>query len=407
MCGKVPRRGCWPYIRPGWPLERARKPSNPAISRHQWQGFLVYGRRPGILQAYHSATGAVLLAEDRRENPGAGAHVAVFAASLDSWADPPAVHPQPSRPGEADEQCRATAASSQSRLNQEVLLRTTSVVVILLLSLACSTAAAPTPVSTPAPALEPTPVPIAAPMPTPTPTAMSVSPVTPSPPPIAASPTDRGLTITPENRCSPYDPDDYRYSQSVEPRIVASMGGTVYGPYTGRVFSSTRETDIEHIVARSEAHDSGLCEANPETRNRFASDPLNLTLAAPSVNRHQKSSKDVAEWLPDLNECWFVDRVVQVKRKYGLTVDRAEATAIESVLAECASVEMVMSVRASPPVVKPTQPQSSGAGYASCDEARAAGESRVQGSKGTGRGFPKSMVPSARDGDGDGVVCER
>jgi hypothetical protein len=29
---------------------------------------------------------------------------------------------------------------------------------------------------------------------------MSVSPVTPSPPPIAASPTDHGLTITPENR---------------------------------------------------------------------------------------------------------------------------------------------------------------------------------------------------------------
>ena len=185
------------------------------------------------------------------------------------------------------------------------------------------------------------------------------------------------------------------------------MGGTVYGPYTGRVFNSTRETDIEHIVARSEAHDSGLCAANSETRNRFASDLLNLTLAAPSVNRHQKSSKDVAEWLPDLNECWFVDRVVQVKRKYGLTIDRAEATAIKSVLAECTSVEMVMSVRASPPVARPTQPQIPGAGYASCDEARAAGESRVQGSKGTGRGFPKSMVPSARDSDGDGVVCER
>ena len=45
--------------------------------------------------------------------------------------------------------------------------------------------------------------------------------------------------------------------------------------------------------------------------------------------------------------------------------------------------------------------------YASCDAAQAAGEPRVQGSKGNGRGFPKWMVPSARDGDGDGVVCER
>ena len=43
--------------------------------------------------------------------------------------------------------------------------------------------------------------------------------------------------------------------------------------------------------------------------------------------------------------------------------------------------------------------------YSSCDAAQAVGETRVQGSKGAGRGFPKLMVPSARDGDG--VVCER
>ena len=31
----------------------------------------------------------------------------------------------------------------------------------------------------------------------------------------------------------------------------------------------------------------------------------------------------------------------------------------------------------------------------------------VQGSQGGGRGFSAKMVPIARDGDGDGVVCER
>ncbi len=55
----------------------------------------------------------------------------------------------------------------------------------------------------------------------------------------------------------------------------------------------------------------------------------------------------------------------------------------------------------------PTTTPSDGTTYASCQEAEAAGESRVQGSNGPGRGFPKSMVPSARDGDGDGVVCEQ
>ena len=45
--------------------------------------------------------------------------------------------------------------------------------------------------------------------------------------------------------------------------------------------------------------------------------------------------------------------------------------------------------------------------YGSCEEAESVGEQRVQGSKGGGRGFPKAMVPTARDGDGDGIVCER
>ena len=61
---------------------------------------------------------------------------------------------------------------------------------------------------------------------------------------------------------------------------------------------------------------------------------------------------------------------------------------------------------ASQPTAVPTPTPASEAVYGSCDEAEAAGEQRVRGSSGEGRGFPASMVPSARDGDGDGVVCE-
>ena len=49
---------------------------------------------------------------------------------------------------------------------------------------------------------------------------------------------------------------------------------------------------------------------------------------------------------------------------------------------------------------------STGTVYDSCEAAVAAGEPRVLGSSGGGRGFPHATVPSARDGDGDGVVCE-
>ena len=78
----------------------------------------------------------------------------------------------------------------------------------------------------------------------------------------------RGLTVAPENRCSSYSSRDYSYPASVESRIVESLQGAIYGPYTGTCFNSTRETDVEHIVARSEAHDSGMCAETVERRKK-------------------------------------------------------------------------------------------------------------------------------------------
>ena len=152
-----------------------------------------------------------------------------------------------------------------------------------------------------------------------------------------------------------------RGTTSIEARIVAALGG-VYGPYTGRWFASPRDTDIEHIVARSEAHDSGLCAADAASQRRFASDLLNLTLASPAVNRTHKNDKDAAEWLPDLNQCWFADRVVAVRRKFGLTIDPREAAALDRVLVGCRSTTTPLaapsqSVRA----VNPIDPGSPGA----------------------------------------------
>ena len=147
--------------------------------------------------------------------------------------------------------------------------------------------------------------------------------------------------MAPENRCSEYDPDDYHYSPSVEPRIVDAQGG-IYEPYTDTWSGGIRETDIEHIAAHSHAHDSGLCAAEPDTKDEFASDLINLTLASPSVNRHQKSDKDAAEWLPDLNACWHIDRIVQIRLEYGLTIDQGEADAIDTVLDGCTPTDMVV-----------------------------------------------------------------
>lgn len=228
---------------------------------------------------------------------------------------------------------------------------------------------------------------------------------------LASAETYRGITVAPERRCAPYDRSEYPYPQSIEQRIVASIGA-IYGPYSGTCFATTRQTDIEHIVATSEAHDSGLCAAGARVKAAFATDLLNLTLASPTVNRYRKSAKDLAEWTPNLNSCWYAARTLEVRRKYSLTIDRREAKAVESILSRCDSTKMVVAdCRESLPVVRPTKPSNqdgdsdalarwddNGNGRITCAEARRHDIAPVY------EGHPAYRY--MRDGDGDGVVCE-
>jgi len=168
--------------------------------------------------------------------------------------------------------------------------------------------------------------------------ASSPTPTTPSS--TSSSTVWRGIVIAEEHRCSPYTPEDYSYSQSVEDDIIARLGG-IYSPYTAECFGSKTLTDIEHMVARSEAHDSGLCAADDGIRSSFGRDLDNLTLASPSVNRYQKGAKDATDWLPTNNRCWFAATIVKVRLKYGLTIDSLEAAALDEVLTNCTSLELV------------------------------------------------------------------
>ena len=93
-------------------------------------------------------------------------------------------------------------------------------------------------------------------------------------------PTIHGIRIAPEVRTTPYDRDDYAYPQNIEMLIIARQGG-IFSPYTLRCFDNRGETDIEHIVAVSEAHESGMSNRSDAERKAFANDLDNLTLAAP------------------------------------------------------------------------------------------------------------------------------
>ena len=147
--------------------------------------------------------------------------------------------------------------------------------------------------------------------------------------------TGLGLELAAEDRCTPYRRADYRYPPSVEPRI-ADRDGLVSRLDSTR-FGSIRESDIEHVVSLSEAHDSGMCGRSLQEKRAFARDLDNLALASVRLNRYQKRGKDAGEWLPPTHagRCFLAATVVKVKRKYHLTVDQRELAVLDSLVRAC------------------------------------------------------------------------
>ena len=152
----------------------------------------------------------------------------------------------------------------------------------------------------------------------------------------------RGLQVCDERPRDGYDRDAFGTGYSnLEDDIIAALPptmkatGQVYTPYSCLAFDITADgtaaTDIEHIVALAETHDSGIAD---ERRRDIASDLDNLTIADPTVNRSEKSDRDAADWMPARHGAWFAERVIQVKLEYGLSVDPAERDALEALLAD-------------------------------------------------------------------------
>ena len=168
----------------------------------------------------------------------------------------------------------------------------------------------------------------------------NVQPVEPQGCPADAE-TWRGLQVCEEQPRDGYDRDAFGtgYS-SLEDEIIDMLpptmkaGGQVYTPYSCLAFDITADgtaaTDIEHIVALAEAHDSRIAD---DRRRDIASDLDNLTIADPTVNRSQKSDRDAGGWVPARHGQWFAERVIAVKLEYGLNVDPTERDALERLLA--------------------------------------------------------------------------
>ena len=101
-----------------------------------------------------------------------------------------------------------------------------------------------------------------------------------------------------------------------------------------------------------------------------------------------------------------------VRLKYGLTIDRMEATALDRILASCNSTAMIFATAPPSPVAPrsntPQGGREGGAALTQWDTNRngriSCAESRAHGIAPVRRGHP--AYPFMLDGDGDGVVCE-
>ncbi|MFC4857098.1 hypothetical protein [Actinophytocola glycyrrhizae] len=72
----------------------------------------------------------------------------------------------------------------------------------------------------------------------------------------------------------------------------------------------------------------------PAQRTAFANDVDGL-VAVTAASNGAKSDEDPAAWLPSQDPCGYVTHWVRIKKKYNLSVDRAEHDAIASVLTKC------------------------------------------------------------------------
>jgi hypothetical protein len=129
-----------------------------------------------------------------------------------------------------------------------------------------------------------------------------------------------------------------RYRASTGGCVV--IAGTLADPYTGATIpfakADASAVQIDHVVALSDAWQTGAQRLPSTTRRALANDPLNL-LAVDGPANQQKGDGDAATWLPPRKpfRCTYVSRQVAVKTRYQLWVTPAERDAIAGVLRSC------------------------------------------------------------------------
>ncbi len=126
--------------------------------------------------------------------------------------------------------------------------------------------------------------------------------------------------------------------------------GTLVDRYSGETINfvkgniSSMEVQIDHVVALSNAWQTGASKLTADQRRALSNDPLNLFAVKGRLNS-QKGDGDAATWLPPLKSfrCSYVAQQIAVKAKYSLWVTAPEKAAMVSILAKCPTQKVPVS----------------------------------------------------------------
>ena len=120
------------------------------------------------------------------------------------------------------------------------------------------------------------------------------------------------------------------------------LTGILSDPYSGEKISfvrgvgSSMDVQIDHVVALSNAWQTGAFKLSYDKRLALANDPMNLLAVKGRLNS-QKGDGDAATWLPPRRDirCAYVAQQIAVKAKYQLWVTSAEKAAMVALLTKC------------------------------------------------------------------------
>ena len=118
------------------------------------------------------------------------------------------------------------------------------------------------------------------------------------------------------------------------------VAGNLADPYTGSavrfVKADAAEVPIDHVVPLAAAWTQGAAAWPVARRTQFANDLGNL-LATDREQNSAKGDSTAEEWIPPNRayDCAYATVVVTVKHRYALSVTRAEAAALKTLLHGC------------------------------------------------------------------------